>query len=32
MPVRYHACDDCGQRFKSIEKAIRGEPLLKGER
>lgn len=30
-PVRYHACADCGQRFKSIEKPIRGEPLLKGE-
>lgn len=30
-PVRYHVCLACGQRFKSVEKIIRGEPLMKGD-
>lgn len=31
LPVRYHRCNDCHRTFKSVEKKVRGEPLLKGE-
>ena len=31
LPVRYHRCRACGHTFKSVEKVIRGEPMLKGD-